>query len=70
MSKGSTGVYPECQKHGISPETIDKDLPEVEHPTNASIVELNSIILSQNYTWQKKLRLDTSSAGKEIPNHH
>ena len=52
MAKRSTGTYPECQKHGISSETIDKDLPEVEHLTNALIVELNSIRLSQNYTWQ------------------
>ena len=46
-------MHPQCQKHGISLETMDKDLPEVEHLTNALIVELNSIRLSQNYTWQK-----------------
>ena len=46
-------MYPQCQKHGISPQTMDKDLPEVEHLTNALIVELSSIRLSQNYTWQK-----------------
>ena len=53
MAKSSIGMYPQCQKHGISPEIIDKDLPELEHFTNTVIVELDSIRLSQNYTWQQ-----------------
>ena len=53
MAKSSTGMYPQCQKHGISPEIMDRDLTEVEYITNALVMELNSIRLSQNCTWQK-----------------
>ena len=57
--------------HGISPETIDKDLPEVEHLTNGLIVELNRYYQTitklhmATISWQ-----DTSSAGKEVSVYH
>ena len=60
-------MYPQCQKHGISPEAINKDLPEVEHLTNALIVELNSIRLSQNYTWQTFHGWIQALLGKNYP---
>ena len=41
MAKSSTGMYPQCQKHGISPEIMDRDLTEVEYITNALVMELN-----------------------------
>ena len=67
MAKSSTGMYPQCQKHGISPEIMDRDLTEVEYITNALVMELNSIRLSQNCTWQKISWLDTSSTRNKIP---
>ena len=67
MAKSSIGMYPQCQKHGISPEIIDKDLPELEHFTNTVIVELNIItkLHMATMSW-----LDTSSAGKDVPMYH
>ena len=67
MAKSFTDMYPQCQKHGTSPETIDKDFPEVEHLTNTLIVELNIIRLSQNYTWQQFHGWIQALLGKKYP---
>ena len=56
MAERFTGMYPHCQKYGITSETLECDspiLPEVQYITNALVIELNAIRSSKNCSWQR-----------------